>query len=168
MRERALHLLFAGVFALVGALGSYAQTNATPEAASIVSCVVTDSSDAEARIPNAEVVFESDAGIVRTHTDDAGSLNTKLKSGKYNVTVRSVGFKTAQVIGFLVEAPAPKALNIRLAVGTVCDDCGGWISNAIPVHVDTADLPSKILATAVNPDRGASNEDFYRDVAIQN
>ena len=149
MRGKVLHLLFTCGFTLAGTLASGAQTNATPEVSSVVSCLVTDNS--EAVIANAEVIFESNAGVVRTHTDQTGSVKIKLKSGTYNVTVRSLGFKTAQVISLLVEAPTPKALNIRLVVGTRCDDCSSMIGGVVPVPVDTADLPSKFLPQRLPP-----------------
>ena len=72
MRGKVLHLLFTCGFALAGTLASGAQTNATPEVSSVVSCLVTDNS--EAVIANAEVIFESNAGVVRTHTDQTGSV----------------------------------------------------------------------------------------------
>lgn len=80
-----------------------------------VSCVVVDPTDAA--IPKAHVVFNSEAGTATVNMGDDGSATVELPSGRYQLTISSPGFRTTEVKDFLIEAPTPATLKVRLLGG---------------------------------------------------
>jgi hypothetical protein len=89
--------------------------NSTRDATSAVSGVVTDSDHNV--IPGAEVTFQRDSDTSITHTDRNGSINLRLASGRYVVTINKPRFMLARVNDFRVQAPAPSVLNVVLRIG---------------------------------------------------
>jgi len=120
-----------------------------PSPTSEVQGIVTDVNGAV--ITSAEVVFKVGSDTITTQTTQSGSIHLKLPSGRYVVTIHKTGFKTAEIIGFQVQAPAPAVLNAVLDIAhhTIILDPG---NDASQVPTLASDLPNKLTDGAATPE----------------
>jgi hypothetical protein len=92
------------------------------QASSQVSGVITDSSGAV--VPNAVADLENiDTSAKRTATSDSSGIYSFLQvaPGKYRITVKANGFRTATVNGVQLLVNNPATVNVKLEVGQITE-----------------------------------------------
>ena len=85
----------------------------TAQAQTKIEGVVSDPTGAT--IAQAAVVFESEAGIVRTRTDERGGFSLSVGNGDGTLIVQAAGFSTARIT--LADQRSPEPLRITLEPG---------------------------------------------------
>ena len=150
----------ATILALAGALiGVSSSAVLAQAAASSISGSVVDS--AGGAIPGAAVVVTNEAGVsFETLTNAEGVFNVpSVAAGKYKVTVKLAGFKTA-AIDLTVAPGTPAAVNAVLEVGQISETVTVQSSSEL-INTQTATVASTLNADQLNrmptPSRNALN-----------
>jgi carboxypeptidase family protein len=137
-------LALGALVVLLAPCGRGQNRPSTPQPSSEVTGIVTDATGAV--IPHSEVVFKGESGTLVSHTSTDGTVKVELRTGKYSVTVAGIGFVTAKLADFQINAPDPATFRLVLQVdGTPTD--GPLVPGVATI---TSDLPNVIGPTAIH------------------
>ncbi len=137
-RLQAAVALGALLLVLLTTLGSGQDHPSTPEPVSEVEGIVTDATGGV--IPHSEVAFKGESGTIVSYTSMDGSVNVKLRTGRYAVTITQTGFVTTKLVDFQINAPTPFTFRVVLQVDSTPTDGG----EPMGVPTITSDLPNVI------------------------